>query len=273
MVGVHRGRQGRLADVSTPLDPLRPADVDPAREPLEWATIADFLRFWLEHNPLSGEERAAFDRYYRNYRRSFSPYLQHHVAGQAREVDDTIRQGASPRLLDVGAGCGTEALWFALNGANVTAIDVQAGRLATARARHAWLATRLAQQIPATFVEASLFDLDPASPFDVIWMEQTFHHLEPRQEVYGALFRLLRPGGTLVISEVSAWNLPLQLQLFLRRGFKTKKIYVDSRGRRLAYGNERITTPGALRRGLERAIVAAVPLLSTHFNLVADRPR
>ena len=267
----------------------------------EWPTIAAFLRFWLEENPLTGRDREVFDRYYRNYRRSFSPYMQHHFAAQSREVIELIRAQPSARLLEVGAGCGTEALWFALHGARVTAIDIEGTRLATARARRDWLAARRGQPIDVEFVEASLFDLEPAGTFDLVWMEQTFHHVEPREDVYGALFALLRPGGTLVISEVNAWNLALQLQLLLRRGWRTRRTFVDARGRRLPYGVERITTPGALRRGLEaagfrgtsirpfrllpnssppaawlpveRAIVDALPLLSTHFNVVSNRPR
>jgi 2-polyprenyl-3-methyl-5-hydroxy-6-metoxy-1,4-benzoquinol methylase len=281
-------------------EPPQSSALDDASERPDWSTVADFLRFWLENNPLAGEDRAVFERYYRNYRRSFSPYIQHHVAGQSREVLELIRRRPSPRLLDVGAGCGTEALWFALHGAQVTAIDIQTARLETARARCEWLGRQRSRPVPAEFIETSLFDLDPARPFDIIWMEQTFHHLEPRADVYGTLFRLLRPGGTLVISEVNGWNVPLQLQLFLRRGFKTRKTFIDSRGRSLQYGNERVTTPGALRRGLERAgfhrtsirpfrllpnsnpprgwlpieraLVGALPFLSTHFNLVADKP-
>jgi SAM-dependent methyltransferase len=266
---------------------------------LEWSSIADFLQFWLQENPLSGPERQVFDTYYGSYLRRFSPYMRHHFAGQTREIGALIRSAREPRLLEVGAGCGTEALWFALLGAQVTALDVTAERLAVARARQQWLQRRMGRELNAQFLEMSLFDFEPESPFDLIWMEQTFHHLEPRKHLYGKLFSLLKPGGSIVICEVNAWNLLLQLQFFKQRGFKTKTTFIDAHGKRVEYGNERVTTSGALRRGLQRAgfkvtsirpfrllpnsappeswlpteerIVAALPALSTHFNIVARR--
>jgi SAM-dependent methyltransferase len=265
---------------------------------LTWDSISAFLLFWMRENPLTGAERQVFDRYYSSYRRRFGPYLQHHFAEQTREITAAIRAGGRPRLLEVGPGCGTESLWFALLGADVTAIDLAGDRLAVARARRDWLQRRLARVLPAEFVEGSLFDFTSPKAFDLIWMEQTFHHLEPRARVYGKLFDLLAPDGTLVISESNAWNPLMQLQLFMRRGFKTRTSFVDVQGRRIEYGNERITTPWALCRGLEAAgfairsvrpfrmlpnvvdpperwlamedaILRRFPFLSTHFNIVA----
>jgi len=92
----------------------------------------------------------------------------------------------------------------------------------------------------------------------------------------------------------------VQAQLFMRRGIKTKTFVVDPKGRRVAYGNERITTPYALTRGLrgagfeirnvrpfrmlpnlnvsarwirmEEVLLSFVPWMSTHFNVVAMKP-
>jgi len=266
-------------------------------ERLPWNSISSFLKFWLQENPLTGTDRQVFDRYYASYRPRFSPYMQHHYAEQTREITAAIRAPARPRLLEVGAGCGTESLWFSLLGADVTAIDLAGDRLAVARARKDWLQRHLVRDLSAEFLEVSLFDFEPPRAFNLIWMEQTFHHLEPRELVYGKLFELLAPNGTLIISESNAWNLPLQLQLFLRRGLKTKTFFMDTRGRLFEYGNERITTPSALHQGLEsagfevksvrpfrllpnsnppetwlrleNAILKAFPFLSTHFNILA----
>lgn len=266
-------------------------------ERLAWNSISSFLKFWLQENPLTGRNRQVFDAYYVNYRHQFSPYIQHHFTAQTREITEAIRATTRPRLLEVGAGCGTESLWFSLLGADVTAVDLAADRLAVARARRDWLQEHLVRKLSAEFLEVSLFDFETPKPFNLIWMEQTFHHLEPRELVYSKLYSLLDPNGMLVISECNAWNIPMQLHLLMRRGIKTKTYFVDSRGRRLEYGNERITTPSALRRGLERAgfevrsirpfrmlpntdppkvwlslenaILRAFPFLSTHFNIVA----
>lgn len=265
-----------------------------------WSSIASFLQFWLTTSPLSSPEKQTFEKYYTSYRRRFSPYIQHHFSEQTREVSAAIRSSPSPRLLEVGAGCGTESLWFGLLGADVTAIDLAPDRLGVARARKEWMRENLDIHLRVNFQESSIFDFHPAQEFDIIWMEQTFHHLEPREKVYPKLFALLKPGGTLIISEANAWNPFLQLQLFLRRGFKTKTFFIDKNGQRIEYGNERITVPFALRSGLrnagfdvtsirsfrllpnvnppaawlkvERAVLKFFPFLSTHFNLVAYKP-
>lgn len=272
-------------------------DLPTPTDRLAWDSISSFLNFWLQNNPLTGMERQVFNEYYTNYLRQFSPYVQHHFAAQTSEITAAIRARTRPRLLEVGAGCGTESLWFALLGADVTAVDLVAERLAVARARRDWLQQHLVRKLSAEFLEVSLFDFDTPRGFDLIWLEQTFHHLEPREQVYDKLFSLLDPNGTLFICECNAWNLPLQLHLLLRRGLKTKTYFVDAKGRRLEYGNERITTPSALRRGLESAgfeikstrphrllptsnppeawlhlensILKILPFLSTHFNIVA----
>lgn len=164
-----------------------------------------------------------------------------------------LRIHHSPRVLEIGARFGTEASWFALNGAAVTAIDVTEERLQVGRARKEWLDRIQGQSLPVDLQNISLFRFAPAEKFDLIWMEMTFHHLEPRRLVYGALFDLLRPGGVVVICDANGWNSFLQLQFFLRRGFKTKIHFVDNSGETIEYGNERITTPFALRRGMRRA--------------------
>lgn len=266
-----------------------------------WESIARFLEFWLRENPLSGDERKEFEAYYRSYLARFSPYMRHHFVDQTREIDSLIRAAKRPRVLEIGSGCGTESLWFALLGAEVTGLDIAPGRLAVARARQRWLEGHLQRDVAAHFVETSLFDLEPAEPFDFVWMEMAYHHLEPRERVFAHLRRLLRPGGSVVVCEVNGWNPLLQGQFFLQRGFKTKVSYADSTGRKIEYGNERITTPQALRRGMraagfevrstrhfrllpnsnppdawlafESALLKAAPLLSTHFVTVAtSRP-
>lgn len=256
--------------------------------------------FLAQGEPARTARTQHFRSILRRYRRRFTPYTAHHYAEQTREIVKEIKLRGAPRILEVGAGCGTESLWFALNGAKVTAIDVTEERLRVGKARKGWLDQNQSQPLSVDFQNISLFDFAATEKFDLIWMEQTFHHVEPRRRIYGALFELLRPGGVLVISEANAWNILLQLQLFLRRGFKTRTHFVDSSGAVIEYGNERITTPFALSRGLRRAgfavqparafrllpnsnppkwwisverwVLRVAPFLSTHFNLVATKP-
>jgi 2-polyprenyl-3-methyl-5-hydroxy-6-metoxy-1,4-benzoquinol methylase len=264
----------------------------------KWDTMDEFLVFWLEnHDMLEGQDRDVFRTYYQNYLKSFSEYNRHHFAEQTRDISAQIRPASSPDLLEVGTGCGTEALWFAYLGARVVTVDMNKERVRVARARKRWLEENMGLKLDIEFVEMSIFDFESEPRFDLVWMEQTYHHVEPRAKLGPKLFSLLRPGGRCHISEVNAWNPLLQIQLLRVRGFRTLTYFVDDDGNTVPYGNERITTPVALRHTLrkagfekvssrnfrmlpnsnpprawlkmELALLKVFPVLSSHFNVEA----
>jgi SAM-dependent methyltransferase len=265
----------------------------------EFATIADFLDWWLRNPVLPAPHDAVFNAYYAGYRRRFGRYIRHHYSDQSAEIVRLIEAGQSPRLLEIGGGCGTEALWFALKGARVLAIDVNEERLQVARARKAIVEQGIGRPLDVEFRSCSLFDLHEAAGFKLVWMEQAFHHVEPRAQVYSTIARLLAPGGHVVISEANGWNPLLQLLLFRRRGFSTLVDRTGPDGSRILYGNERITVPSALARGfeqagvrrkavryfrvlpnvaaadgiagLERALPQAAAPLFTHYNYIGEK--
>ena len=205
-----------------------------------WADSSDWLSWWLAEPRLPVEVQQLFELYYRSYRRRFSPYLRRHYASQTAEAQALIGRGT--RVLEIGCGCGTESLWFALRGASVIGIDLDQRRLHVARERHRHMREILGLTVDARFMETNLFDLEDTAGFDLIWMEQAFHHVEPRSEVPSVLSDLLRPGGHVVISEANGWNPALQLMLLRRRGLQTVQVRVDEKGQRHLYGNERVTS-------------------------------
>jgi 2-polyprenyl-3-methyl-5-hydroxy-6-metoxy-1,4-benzoquinol methylase len=267
----------------------------------QWENIAEFLGFWLTGNPLVGEERREFETYYSSYCRSFGPYIRRHYADQTREVCRAIEKSSArnPRVLEVGCGCGTESLWFAILGGDVTAIDVTASRLKVAEARASWLRSQMSASLSVQFKQESFIEYEPEAPYDVIWLEQAFHHLEPRSKVYERLFDMLSEDGVLVICETNAWNVAAQIEMFRLRGFRTHRTFVDVQGGVHPYGDERIVAPMFLRKGLrnvgfesvevrsyrlfpnwnvpellwpmEAWVVRVLPFLSTHFNVVARK--
>jgi len=214
-----------------------------------FSSIDDFLAWWFENPVLSGEHAAVFNGYYSGYRQKFGPYVRHHYRGQTQEICRLIAESYDPALLEIGGGCGTEAIWFALQGARVLAVDVNNQRLEVARERQRIVERGINHPLDLEFKFCSLFDLARPSSFDLIWMEQAFHHVEPRAEVYKAIARLLKPDGHVVISEANGWNPLLQLQLFRRRGFRTIVERKTDAGDCILYGNERITIPTVLSHG------------------------
>lgn len=208
---------------------------------IAWDNIADWLEWWLGEPRLSGENQLIFDKYYDSYIKSFPRYVKKYYARQTEEALQLISAISKPRVLEIGCGCGTESLWFALHRASVLGVDLAIQRLQVARERCAILRKMHGQDIDAEFRLTSIFDLHEKNGFDLIWMEQAFHHIEPRHNLPGKLFELLKPGGYVVISEANGLNPLLQLQLIRRRGFRTIREFTDSNGLVHHYGDERIT--------------------------------
>jgi 2-polyprenyl-3-methyl-5-hydroxy-6-metoxy-1,4-benzoquinol methylase len=219
----------------------------------DFRSIDAFLAWWLANPVLSEPHASVFNGYYAGYLARFGPYIRHHYSGQTDEIYRLIAAKSHPALLEIGGGCGTEALWFALHGARVLAIDVNNERLAVARARQRIVEQGIGRPLNVEFRFCSLFDLPRGPSFDIVWMEQAFHHVEPRAKVYVTIANLLKPSGHVVISEANGWNPLLQLVLFKRRGFRTIVERTTEQGERIMYGNERITIPSVLARGFSRA--------------------
>jgi 2-polyprenyl-3-methyl-5-hydroxy-6-metoxy-1,4-benzoquinol methylase len=161
-----------------------------------------------------------------------------------------ILQRKTPSVLDVGCGCGTESLWFAKLGASVWGIDLISSHIAVAEERKAIMEELLNRKLSCKFSLDSVFDLGKSGEqFDIIWMEQTFHHIEPREDVTRILGSLLKDDGTVIISESNAWNPLIQMGVFKLRGTKTV-IDLEIDGKTYKWGHERILTPRSLVKTL-----------------------
>ncbi len=214
--------------------------------------ISDFLLKWFSELGMDAKNRATFERYYSGYLKKFPRRLQYFYSSQVKEVVEIIKQHKNPKLLDVGCGTGTESLWMAFNGAVVDAIDIKNERLNLARDRKVILEKDLGRDIHCEFKNTSVLDIEGEEVYDIIWLEQAYHHLEPREEVSKKIASLLKPGGYLVISESNGLNPLVQLQLFGRRGFKTIDYFFDENGVRHMYGNERILSARTLCNTFKR---------------------
>jgi 2-polyprenyl-3-methyl-5-hydroxy-6-metoxy-1,4-benzoquinol methylase len=101
---------------------------------------------------------------------------------------DQIRPLAGMRLLEVGAGSGTLAAWLALQGADVTGIDVSGGILEVAAKRAA--ISGVADHTRFVHCPIEEFD-DPDSSYDAVIGNNVVHHFE-RDQAMANLARLMR---------------------------------------------------------------------------------
>ncbi|GEM_PF-740501 len=232
--------------------------------------IAEFLDLWLSNELLDGEAARTFAAYYGSYAKSFSPRMRRLYAGQIREAEKVLENNPSASVLEVGCGLGTESLWLALKGGDVRAVDVRQDRVNTAVARQRVLETEIGRPVDCAFFCGSFLELNDDEAFDLIWMEQAFHHLEPRRDVVQKTATLLKPGGHLVISEANALNPLLQLELFIRRGVPRVAMQQGPDGTDHPYGVERVTSAMNLVKMFERVGIRRVGV--RHYRMFPNSP-
>jgi ArsR family transcriptional regulator len=106
-----------------------------------------------------------------------------------------------PPLEVADFGCGTGLLTVELSrwAKKVTAIDRSAAALEQARARAQREGAR-----NVTFLEADLHALPvPDAQYDLVVISQSLHHVAEHEQVLAEAARILRPGGKLVVLELS----------------------------------------------------------------------
>jgi len=117
-----------------------------------------------------------------------------------RHIADWLGDVSGLRVLDLGAGAGEAATWFALRGAQVTAADLSDGmlRLAEAVGRHHGVA------FECVCCPAEELPFEPES-FDVVYAANVFHHAD-KARALDEVRRVLRPGGRLACWDPLAHN-------------------------------------------------------------------
>lgn len=112
----------------------------------------------------------------------------------------TPEQGQS--ILDVGCGTGNFSVKLAEKGAFVTGIDVSEDMLEIAREKSG--------DLPITFKHMDLYELDfQDNTFDAVFSMAAFEFVKEPERALSELFRVLKPGGKLLIGTIhldSPWG-------------------------------------------------------------------
>jgi SAM-dependent methyltransferase len=105
------------------------------------------------------------------------------------------------RLLDIGAGLGESAVYFALKGAKVTATDLSPGMVdfAAELGRHHGVVVESLVS-PAESLDVS------SGYFDIVYSANTLHHISDRSAFFSELDRVLKPGGCFFTWDPVAYN-------------------------------------------------------------------
>ena len=118
--------------------------------------------------------------------------------GQSRLWRGAVRRAISPkapdRILDIAAGTGTSSMALLADGVSVVAADFSKGMLDEGRKRYPKLEFVFADAMKLPFKDAE---------FDVVTMSFGLRNVENHSIALKEFFRVLKPGGRLVICEFS----------------------------------------------------------------------
>ncbi|MFT3854523.1 MAG: class I SAM-dependent methyltransferase [Ilumatobacteraceae bacterium] len=99
------------------------------------------------------------------------------------------------RVLDVGAGEGGDAMWFAERGWQVTATDISANALARVTAE----AGRRGLDVECRQLDGNALDAFAPGGYDLVSMQYGSIHRTPDQRALANLLAAVAPGGTLLV--------------------------------------------------------------------------
>lgn len=229
---------------------------------------SEFFLWWLDRareHGLASEYAQLYRAYWVQPERL--TYVWEHYDQRLRHLSARATPGL--RVLDVGCGLATELLWLAMKGCTVVGVDMHGRSLRVARLRQRLLERELGRSLSCEIRELNLFDVPTAEQYDVVWLKEAFHHIEPRERAVEKLVSLLAAGGELIIEEVNALNPLLQLQFYRIRGLNTVVTKRDSEtGLEYLYGNERIVTARGIDRLFRRFSLES---RVEHFRLLPTR--
>jgi SAM-dependent methyltransferase len=105
------------------------------------------------------------------------------------------------RLLDIGSGLGESSVYFALQGAQVTASDISPEMVA--------LSVRLGQHhgVELEGVVSTAEELGvPSGSYDFVYIANAIHHVHDRPRLFAQMQRTLKPGGRFFSIDPVAYN-------------------------------------------------------------------
>jgi len=120
------------------------------------------------------------------------------------------------KLLDIGAGLGESSVYFALQGASVTTVDISPMMVETALE----LGRKHGVTLEGIVSGAEDLNLPPAA-YDLIYIANTIHHVHDRASLFEQMYRALKPGGVFFSYDPLAYNPVINVYRRMATGVRT----------------------------------------------------
>jgi ubiquinone/menaquinone biosynthesis C-methylase UbiE len=117
--------------------------------------------------------------------------FQEFTAPENAQIMKWLGNPAGLKILELGSGLGEASLFFAKNGAEVTATDISPGMLRLVDQRSKLVGVKVKTQV----VSANELTDIPDNSFDIVYAANLLHHVNIEQCIREA-HRVLKPGGS-----------------------------------------------------------------------------
>jgi ubiquinone/menaquinone biosynthesis C-methylase UbiE len=179
---------------------------------------------------------------------------------------------AGAQLLEIGGGMGTDLAQFAAHGADVTDVDLSSGHLGLARENFA--VRSLSGQFLQQDAESLVFD---DNTFDVVYSNGVLHHTPDTRQVVREIFRVLKPGGRVIVMVYAEDSLQYWRNLMWNIGLREGQLRKYSMGEIMSRAVERSDNAAAhplvkayTREGLRRLFEGFLDIEILQRQLEAD---
>lgn len=140
------------------------------------------------------------------------------TAPEIRHIRKTMGDIRGKRILDAGCGLGEAAVYFAMEGAQVSCLDLSQGMLDAAST----LARKNGVQVRTYKADLNDLELKDDPEFDIIYMGNVLHHANI-DKVIGKIRRYLTPDGILVSWDPLAYNPIINIYRKIATEVRTKE--------------------------------------------------
>jgi len=172
----------------------------------------DNIKLELTEDYLSSTEKKFLERYYVDagllipFRKKF--FSHHYSKTISFAVNKIFSKNKHPKILDLGAGTGSQSLLYSILGAEVTALDMDPLSLEILKKRKSFYEKHIGRELKITVEEANIFDFDFKSNnnFDAIYSLFAFNMMQPSKNLIPILDDILNKDGQMIIQDGNREN-------------------------------------------------------------------